>query len=76
MSGCGVLFSILEVVFTRLSDVFHLMKAVKRSRNIVFKISAGYFVNVLSEVLTVVSLLGRERTRKHRHTLRMQKNLD
>ena len=37
-------------MFTRLSDVFYLKKAVKRSRNVVCKNSAGRFVNVLCEV--------------------------
>ena len=51
MSGCGLFFSILEVVFTKLSDVFYLMKAVKLSRNVVFfKNFCRLFINVLSEV--------------------------
>ena len=38
-------------MFTRLSDVFYLMKAVKLSRNVVFsKNFCRLFVNVLSEV--------------------------
>ena len=51
MSGGGVLFPVLEVVFTVLSDVFYLKRAVKRSRNVVSKISVGCFVNVLCEVM-------------------------
>ena len=33
-------------MFTRLSDVFYLKKAVKRSRNVVSTISADCFVNI------------------------------
>ena len=48
MSGCGILFTLLEAVFTRLSDVFYLMNSFKRSRNVGFEISAGCFMKVMS----------------------------